>query len=110
MAKWHGVSLYDATQEKFIFVKPWIYNGTEWKDVDIKIYEDNQWKLVGGACTQLIPFLTNTSQDFNTIENGNTYEPFLVREDIGWQKLLDSSGKYILDSNQGQLYADYRGI
>ncbi len=96
--KWHGVSVYN---HDFIFTLPRLYTENEWKYGTYYIYENGSWKMVGGACTQMLEFLTNNGS--NVQNNGNT---FLVRQPIGIQSLTDSNSQELLDAHSEVLYVN----
>lgn len=102
--KYKGVSIYDSTEDRFVFTMPLVWNGSEWKHVDIKVWNDSSWGEVGGACTQMIPFYANT-QPFLT----SASQQFIVPEYLGRAKLKDSSGVYLKDNAGNQIYGEYRG-
>lgn len=66
-----GISICTATNT-FDYARVKIHNGTSWVDAIPFVY-DSSWKMSEGAGTQMVYFLTNSSE-----------------------YLLDSSGKYFL--------------
>lgn len=106
--KFHGVSIYDANENRFIFTLPLVYdhNAGEWKHVDIKIWNGSSWDMVGEACTQMIPFYAVTdSQPFLT----SASQQLIVPEYLGNARLKDSTGSGLKDSAGNKLYGEYRG-
>ena len=90
--KWHGVSIYNGYN--FLFTCPKIFDGTEWKYADPRIYLNNQWETIGAACTNML-WLKDGNGDF-IYQNGH---PFLVREGWGIQYLLDKNDNELIDRN-----------
>lgn len=99
--KWHGVSVY--TNGDFQFTRPKIYINGAWKDGTYYVYTGGAWKMVGGAATQLIPFLASDGSPFYV--NG---EQMLVRQIIG-AKLFESGNNALIDNDNAVLYSDYQG-
>lgn len=98
--KFHGVNV--LTDNGFQFLQPYIYD-SGWKPGTWYIYNGTNWVMVGGSCVQLIPFFDSNGSPF--IVNG---EQMYVRALIG-ERLKDSQGKYLNDTNNVQLFGDYRG-
>ena len=104
--KYKGVSIYDSTENRFVFTVPLVWNGSEWKHVDIKVRNGSSWEEVGGACTQMIPFYAVTdSQPFLT----SASQQLIVPEYLGNARLKDSTGSGLKDSDGNKLYGEYRG-
>ena len=104
--KFHGVSLYDESTGRFVFVRPWIYYNNAWQNTDIYVSNGSVWKLVGAACTQLVPFI---DKDGKYVYVNNGRDILQVPEFLGKAALKDSQGKYIFDSAHNQIYGEKRG-
>lgn len=100
--KWHGVSVYNNGD--FQFTKPYIYTNNAWKTGTYYVYTNGAWETVGGACTQLIPFLASDGSPVYV--NG---DQFLVRQMFSHASLKESAGKYLKDADGKVLYSEYRG-
>ena len=97
--KWHGVSV--TNNGDFVFTRPRLYTGSEWKDGTYYVYDGTSWKMIGGACTQMIQLVESNGGDF-----GDNETSFLVRQPyINNNMLLKSAdGKYLLDAGYNSLY------
>ena len=89
--KWHGISI--KNNNDFVFTLPRIYIDNSWKSGTYYIYDGSSWKMVGGACTQMIKMIEDGGDEMES--SGST---FLVREQWpGRNYLLDADGKYLFD-------------
>jgi hypothetical protein len=62
--KWHGVSVY--TNNDFVFTCPRMYYNNEWKYGTFYIWNGSEWKMVGGACAQMIKYIeSNNGEEYN---------------------------------------------
>ena len=100
--KWHGVSVY--TGGDFKFTRPKIYTNGAWKDGTYYVYTGGAWKMIGGAATQMVPFIAS---DGSPVYVGG--EQMLVRQMLGGVRLLESGNSTLIDNENVPLYSDYRG-
>lgn len=101
--KWHGVSICN---NDFVFTCPRLYSNNEWKYGTFYIYDGTQWKMIGGACTQMIKFI-----EANGGEEQNNNTTFLVRQAYPSSDVLnDSSGYVLYDANNIPLNVAEGGI
>ena len=100
--KWHGVSIY--TNGDFQFTCPKIYTNGAWKDGTYYVYTNGAWKMIGGALTQMIPFIAS---DGSPVYSDG--EQMLVRQMMGGAQLSESNNNTLIDSNNVPLYSEYQG-
>lgn len=99
--KWHGVVLYNNGD--FQFTRPYVFTDGAWKTGTWWIHDGSAWRMIGGACTMMVPFFDSANSPF--IVSG---DQMYVRQLIG-AKLKDSGGNYLKDSDGKMLFGDYRG-
>ena len=96
--KWHGVSV--TNNGDFVFTRPNLYTNNDWKSGTFYIYDGTSWKMIGGACTQMIPFIESGG--------GNVHDnniQFLVREQYGTiTNLTVSNSNRLIDANYAVLH------
>lgn len=99
--KYHGVSVRDDSGD-FVFYLPRLYSSNQWKYGTYYIYDGTNWKMVGGACTQMIPFVE--SGDGQVEYNDDVL--YQVRQSYeASNDLRDSGGNYLTDVYSARLHA-----
>lgn len=83
--KWKGMDknmrysvmgIWNSTSDKFIEMIPLVYHNGNWYGASAKVYDENQWKQIGGAKTLMVPFITSDGNYFYTSDG----KMFLVRQ------------------------------
>ena len=70
------MGVFNATQDLFLEATSRIYLSGDWHDCQPYVYDNGAWRMVGGAGTLMIPFITSDGEYFYTSDN----KMFLVRE------------------------------
>lgn len=63
------VGVFNETQDLFIEALPRVYNENTWRQAACYVWDNNEWKQVGGATTLMIPLMTSDGKYFYTSDN-----------------------------------------
>ena len=69
------VGIWDATEDLYIEASPVVRFSNGWHDCQPYVYDEGEWKMIGGAGTLMIPFITSDGKYFYTSDG----KMFLVR-------------------------------
>ena len=103
--KYHGISIYDNTTGSWVYAQPMIMSSGTWKKVDIYVYNTNAWRLIGEACTPVVPFMAKG--DLFCV--GTSHVQFDVPQFIGRARAKDKNGNYLKDIDGNNIYIDGKG-